>query len=137
MSPWVIGPALDGTNPQYAVIADTDEGVWDLDTSGDRAVGPMQILPATMARFGADANRDGMGDPHNVWDAALTAARYLCLAGPDAGAAIWAYNHSEEYAAAVMAEYVALVAEVGEDEALLLPDGLPLGHAAVPYGVAA
>ncbi|MDE0604080.1 MAG: hypothetical protein OXI18_06700 [bacterium] len=134
VSPWVIGPALDGSNSQYAVIADTDGGAWDLDISGDRAVGPMQILPATMARFGADANRDGMADPHNAWDAALTAARYLCLAGSDARTAIWAYNHSEEYAAAVMAEYLALVAEVGEDEALLLPDGLPLGHAAVPEG---
>lgn len=134
VSPWIIGPALDGTNPQYEVVADTDRGAWDLDVSGDRAVGPMQILPETMARLGADANRDGMADPHNAWDSALTAARLLCLAGPDARQAILAYNRSEQYAADVTAEYLALVAEFDEDEAALLPEGLPLGQAAVPEG---
>ncbi|MYB08769.1 MAG: lytic transglycosylase domain-containing protein [Acidimicrobiia bacterium] len=134
VSPWIVGPALDGSNSHYEVVADTDGGTWDLDVAADRAVGPMQILPATMARLGADANRDGMADPHNVWDAALTAARYLCLAGPDVREAIWAYNHSPDYVAAVAAEYLALAEEAGEDEAAPLPDGLPLGHAAVPEG---
>ena len=134
VSPWIVGPALDGTNPQYEVVADTDAGAWDLDVSGDRAAGPMQILPSTMARLGADANRDGMADPHNAWDAALTAARLLCLAGPDARRAILAYNRSEQYAADVTAEYVALVEEFDGDEAALLPEGLPLGHAEAPEG---
>lgn len=132
--PWIVGPALDGTNPQYEVVVDTDRGTWDLDSSGDRATGPMQILPETMVRLGVDANRDGAADPHNAWDAALTAARLLCLASPDVRQAILAYNRSEQYAADVAAEYLALVAEFDEDEAILLPEGLPLGHAAVAEG---
>ncbi len=37
----------------------------------DRAVGPMQFLPATWAGYAADGNDDGLRDPHNVFDASL------------------------------------------------------------------
>ena len=50
----------------------------------DRAVGPMQFLPASWARYGADGNGDGVRDPHQLDDAALAAAAYLC-AGPGHG----------------------------------------------------
>ena len=129
--PWVVGPALDGSDPALAIIADTDKGRWDLDLAGDRAVGPMQILPETMVQLGVDANRDGMADPHNVWDAAATAGRYLCVAGAgDVGRAVFAYNHSSAYVDDVTAVYLALVQSANLDDAVVLPDGLPLGHPA-------
>jgi len=43
-----------------AAILDTDGGRLDGDISYDRAVGPMQVLPGTWARFGTDGDRDGV-----------------------------------------------------------------------------
>jgi hypothetical protein len=100
-TPRIIGPALDGK--QFAFIRDTDHGQWDGDTQQDRAVGPMQFIPATWRAYGADGNGDGVADPFNVNDAALAAAHYLCVAGgnlsTDAGQrqAVMAYNHSDAY----------------------------------------
>ena len=57
-----------------------------------------------MAARGAGWNGDKVEDPNNVFDAALTAATYLCRAAPgglaadDAlQAAFFSYNHSEAY----------------------------------------
>jgi hypothetical protein len=100
-TPRIIGPALDGK--QFAFIRDTDHGQWDGDTVQDRAVGPMQFIPATWRAYGADGNGDGVADPFNINDAALAAAHYLCVAGgnlsTDAGQrqAVMAYNHSDAY----------------------------------------
>jgi membrane-bound lytic murein transglycosylase B len=98
----IIGIPLDGSN-DTAVIGDSDGGALDGDPVHDRAVGPMQFIPTTWARFAADGNGDGIADPHNLYDAALAAARYLCrssggLAG-DGGlrTAYFAYNHSLAY----------------------------------------
>ena len=109
VSPPVIGPALDGALPGTAVIADTDGGALDGDPVWDHAVGPMQVLPATWRRWGRDGNGDGVADPQNLFDAALTAAVILCqpaadLAQPGAlSAALHGYNNSDTYVAAVMA----------------------------------
>jgi transglycosylase-like protein with SLT domain len=106
-SPPVIGIALNGHGT--ALIADTDLGRLDGDTSYDRAVGPMQFIPSTWAAYGSDANGDGKADVFNINDAALGSARYLCAAGGNlrthAGqvAAVLAYNHSDEYLAQVLA----------------------------------
>jgi membrane-bound lytic murein transglycosylase B len=97
----ILGPVLDGT--QFAAVPDTDRGVLDGDKKWDRAVGPLQFLPATWAAYGTDASGDGVADPNQIDDAALSAAKYLCAIGgdltTDAGwtAAIHAYNASDEY----------------------------------------
>ncbi|MEV0170118.1 lytic murein transglycosylase [Streptomyces sp. NPDC050803] len=101
------GPRLDGV--RFALIRDTDSGAYDGDTAYDRAVGPMQFIPSTWASWGADGNGDGRSDPHNVYDAALAAGRYLCAGGRDLSvpgdldAAILGYNHSRVYLRTVRA----------------------------------
>ncbi|MCE1174776.1 MAG: lytic murein transglycosylase [Propionibacteriales bacterium] len=97
----ILGPVLDGR--RTALIRDSDQGRWDGDASYDRAVGPMQFIPGTWRRWGADADADGVADPNQIDDATLTAARYLCADGSmrsPAGwrAAVLSYNHSGEYA---------------------------------------
>jgi len=98
--PRILGPALDGNG--FAAIHDTDAGAWDSDAVWDRAVGPMQFIPDTWQRWGADGNGDGAVDPNNIDDAALAAGRYLCASGSmlDAAgwrAAIFSYNHLDSY----------------------------------------
>ena len=105
--PKILGVRLDGS-PGFAVIKDTDHGVYDGDLQFDRAVGPMQFIPSTWAAYAADGNGDGRTDPFNIFDAALGAATYLCN-GHDMGnlegqkAAIHNYNHSDEYVELVLA----------------------------------
>lgn len=98
--PAIRGIPLDGT--ASAAIADTDGGVWDGDAVWDRAVGPLQFIPATWERWGADGNGDGAADPNQIDDAALAAGRYLCAAGEMTSApgwrrAIFSYNHLDSY----------------------------------------
>ena len=116
--PSIIGIPLNGGN-STAVITDSDGGRLDGDRTHDRAVGPMQFIPSTWARYAADGNRDGVADPQNLYDAAHAAAIYLCTAGGDltndAGIrrAIYSYNHSDAYVAKVLGftqEYVNLLA---------------------------
>ncbi|ALG06523.1 lytic transglycosylase domain-containing protein [Kibdelosporangium phytohabitans] len=77
----IIGVPLDGS-PGFKAIRDTDKGVLDQDTTWDRALGPMQFLPATWKRWGVRSSGDGKpADPQNLDDAAATAARYLCESG--------------------------------------------------------
>ncbi|MFI2779858.1 lytic transglycosylase domain-containing protein [Streptomyces sp. ALB3] len=97
----ILGPVLDGAG--FADIPDTDGGVYDGDIRHDRAVGPMQFIPSTWARWGRDGNADGREDPDNIADAALAAGHYLC-AGPrdlsvrgDLDRAVLSYNHSSTY----------------------------------------
>ncbi|MGX1887477.1 lytic transglycosylase domain-containing protein [Streptomyces sp. NPDC055287] len=105
----IIGPQLNGRG--FARIRDTDGGAYDNDTSYDHAVGPMQFIPSTWARWGADGNGDGSMNPHNVYDAALAAGRYLCAAGrdlsrpQDLNRAILSYNRSREYLRVVLSWY--------------------------------
>ncbi|MET7358787.1 lytic transglycosylase domain-containing protein [Streptomyces sp. NPDC005562] len=97
----ITGPALDGRN--FALVLDSDGGVHDGDTVYDRAVGPMQFLPSTWARWGADGNGDGRDDPNNIYDAALAAGHYLCAGerdlsrSADLDRAVLSYNNSRAY----------------------------------------
>jgi membrane-bound lytic murein transglycosylase B len=98
----IIGIQLNGTN-ETQVVADSDGGALDGDPVFDRAVGPMQFIPQTWTRFAADGNADGITTPFNLYDAALTAARYLCRASaaldadPGLRTAYFSYNHSLPY----------------------------------------
>ncbi|MGX7826384.1 lytic transglycosylase domain-containing protein [Actinokineospora sp. 24-640] len=104
--PPIRGPRLDGV--VFAHIADTDGGRLDGDTEYDRAVGPMQFLPSTWEIVRADGNGDGVGDPHNIFDAALGAGVYLCSGSTDLTddtsrrAAVFRYNRSDAYVALVL-----------------------------------
>lgn len=103
-TPGVFGPALDGG--AYARVADSDAGALDGSSNGDRAVGPLQFIPSTWARWGADGNGDGRDDPQQIDDAALAAGRYLCSYGDLSSAQGWrasvfAYNHVDSYVNAV------------------------------------
>lgn len=97
----MVGPSLNGQG--FAAITDTDGGVLDGDTHWDRAVGPMQFIPATWRLAGRDGNADGTADPFNIDDAALSAAVYLCGNGRDLTTstgwrdAIYSYNQSDSY----------------------------------------
>jgi soluble lytic murein transglycosylase-like protein len=82
---------------------ETDYGR-NLNVSTAGAVGWMQFLPSTWARYGVDANRDGRKDPYNPVDAVFAAARYLkaARADQDVRAAIFAYNHADWYVNSVL-----------------------------------
>jgi membrane-bound lytic murein transglycosylase B len=98
----IVGVPLDGSVGVQR-IADTDGGRYDGDPTLDRAVGPMQFIPSTWAKWASDGNGDGIGEPQQIDDAALAAARYLCVGGRDMGAPAgwWAgvlsYNNSVPY----------------------------------------
>lgn len=100
------GPALDGTNGNKA-IEDTDNGVFDGDTTWDRAVGPLQFIPTTWELWQADGDKDGVSDPNDIDDVALAAGYYLCADGRDLSravdwyAAIFSYNHLDSYVRSV------------------------------------
>jgi membrane-bound lytic murein transglycosylase B len=103
LTPPIIGIPLDGS-PGVRAIQDTDRGRLDGDLRWDRAVGAMQFLPTTWARWGVRAATDGAApDPQDIDDAALSAARYLCASGGDLSSAegwweaVMTYNRSVAY----------------------------------------
>lgn len=117
VEPLIFGVALTGGEVEN--IPDSDGGEFDARADVDRAIGPMQIIPSTWRSWPADGNGDGVPDPHNIYDATISAANYLCHAEQDwltpegwrAGVA--AYNTHTEYAGAVASaarEYAAAVA---------------------------
>ncbi|WP_435795467.1 lytic murein transglycosylase [Micromonospora luteifusca] len=101
--PKIIGLPLDGKDGRMRII-DTDRGQLDEDTTLDRAIGPMQFIPSTWLEIGADADNDGVKDPHDLDDAALAAGNYLCKGGrnlsipTDWWNAILSYNDVRRYA---------------------------------------
>ncbi|MCJ0904688.1 lytic murein transglycosylase [Rhodococcus sp. ARC_M6] len=105
----VIGLPLNGSLPGQAVIMDTDGGALDGDSVYDRAVGPMQFIPSTWTQYAGDGNGDGISDPQNLFDSALTTGKYLCDGGlnmqdiTQAAKAIHRYNNSAAYVANVLA----------------------------------
>lgn len=112
----IVGPALDGSPGTAAIHATAQSTAWHGDPVWDHAVGPMQFIPSTWARWGADGDGDGVADPQDVDDAALAAARYLCAGGRDLStwdgwhAALLSYNHAESYAQSVYARTSAYAA---------------------------
>jgi len=102
----IYGPALDGSLPGNEII------VQGMASNGQptyaRAMGPMQFLPGTWARYASDGDGDGKADPQNLFDASLAAARYLCSGGLNLRdqsqvlSAILRYNNSMPYAENVL-----------------------------------
>lgn len=104
----IIGLPLNGVGP-VALISDSDNGLLDTDKVYDRAVGPMQFIPGTWALVAVDGDGDGRKNPHDIDDAALAAAVYLCAGDAnlttESGqrSAVFRYNHSVEYVELVLA----------------------------------
>jgi hypothetical protein len=106
VEPLIFGVVLDGGDT--ATIPDSDDGQVDGNSEFDRAVGPMQLIPQTWASWPSDGNGDSVADPHNIADAAIAAANYMCRASgsdmttPDGWrAGIAAYNAGADYLEAV------------------------------------
>lgn len=101
----IYGPALDGTLPGNEIIVQSAQSGR---VTYARAMGPMQFLPGTWARYASDGDGDGRADVQNVFDASLAAARYLCSGGlnlrdqAQVMTAILRYNNSVAYARNVL-----------------------------------
>ncbi|MFI6242150.1 lytic transglycosylase domain-containing protein [Micromonospora sp. NPDC050795] len=101
--PNIFGLPLDGKDGRMRII-DTDRGALDGNSTLDRAIGPMQFIPTTWQEIGADADNDGVKDPHDLDDAALAAGNYLCKGGRNLSIAgdwwnaILSYNDVRRYA---------------------------------------
>jgi murein DD-endopeptidase MepM/ murein hydrolase activator NlpD len=93
--PWQVLAAINEVETDYGR---------DLSVSSAGAEGWMQFLPSEWTKYGVDANGDGWEDPYNPADAIFAAARYLRAAGGDTNikAAVYAYNHSQEYVESVL-----------------------------------
>src|SRR4051794_20677445 len=100
--PGIYGIPLDGSNGTQK-IPDTDAGQYDRDPQYDRAVGPLQFIPATWSVVGVDGDGDGKRNPQDIDDAALATAVYLCSGKEDLSttqgqrSAVYRYNHSQAY----------------------------------------
>ncbi len=114
----IVGPALDGRSGRAAIHSTARSVAWHGDPVWDHAVGPMQFIPSTWARWGADGDGDGVANPQDIDDAALAAGRYLCAGGRDLStwdgwhAAVLSYNHSEAYAQGVFTRAAAYASAV-------------------------
>jgi hypothetical protein len=93
--PWTVLAAINKV--------ETDFGR-NLGPSSAGAVGWMQFMPSTWARWGIDANGDGVTDPDNPTDAIFSAAHYLAGCGGqfDISSAVYCYNHASWYVTEVM-----------------------------------
>jgi len=142
VTPTILGPVLNGA-PNTGTIHDTDGGRLDGDAVWDRAVGPMQFIPSTWQSLGRDGNGDGIANPNNLFDAAVSAAGYLCLSGggtlsdqANLRRAIYAYNHSLDYVNAVIAWANFYLQHEGQGSLLEVP--VPAGpSSSIQPGVAA
>jgi membrane-bound lytic murein transglycosylase B len=105
----ILGPALNGANGFAAIHSTPESATWHGDGVWEHAVGPLQFLASSWARWGADGDEDGVADPGDLDDAALAAGRYLCADGHDLttdsgwNAAVHSYNHDTGYVANVAA----------------------------------
>ena len=93
--PWQVLAAINKVETNFGA---------NLGPSSAGAVGWMQFMPSTWARWGIDANGDGVADPDNPTDAIFSAARYLAGCGGqyDITRAVYCYNHSSTYVSDVL-----------------------------------
>jgi hypothetical protein len=94
--------------PKAVRAPDTDGGTFDGDARWDRPVGPLAFLVPTWRVAQVDGDGDGRRDPQDIEDAAVSAARLLCIDGTDLGitgdlrAALGAFGHSTAYTQSVL-----------------------------------
>jgi murein DD-endopeptidase MepM/ murein hydrolase activator NlpD len=105
-SPPILGPPLDGRPGIQAIPIGPWLDWWGLTGPWEQAVGPMQFRAPTFTAWAVDAEPDGVTNPNDLDDAAMTAANYLC--GPqhevtDEAGAVRRYNDSAEYLDEVLA----------------------------------
>ncbi|MBM7815977.1 membrane-bound lytic murein transglycosylase B [Brevibacterium paucivorans] len=118
VTPHLFGVQLRGEGTAH--IRDTDGGRLDGDRTHDRAVGPMQFIPATWNQVAVDGNGDGTKDPHNIDDATASAAAFLCANNRNLSDlngytdAIKAYNPSDQYVRDVANEAQRIAQVVGQ-----------------------
>ena len=88
--PWEVLGAINKVETNFGT---------NLGPSSAGAVGWMQFMPSTWARWGIDANGDGHADPNSPADAIFSAARYLAGCGGqfDIARAVYCYNHASWY----------------------------------------
>src|SRR5262245_13352514 len=88
--PWTVLAAINKVETNFGS---------NLGPSSAGAVGWMQFMPSTWARWGLDANGDGVADPDNPTDAIFSAARYIAGCGGqyDIARAVYCYNHATWY----------------------------------------
>lgn len=114
VAPPIFGPPLDGSGETRRLPLGRWAGRWGLAGEWQRAVGPMQFLAPTFGAWGVDADGDGAADPHDLDDAAATAANYLCDGWTgrigDERAALARYNAGGAYADELL-EYAAQLSE--------------------------
>ena len=93
--PWTVLAAINKVETNFGA---------NLGPSSAGAIGWMQFMPSTWARWGIDANGDGIADPNNPSDAIFSAARYLVGCGGqfDIARAVYCYNHSSSYVSEVL-----------------------------------
>jgi len=93
--PWQVLAAINEIETDYGR---------NLSVSTAGAVGWMQFLPSTWAKYGVDATGSGYADPYNPVDAIFAAARYLSAAGASKNVAdaIYSYNHAWWYVQSVL-----------------------------------
>ena len=106
VQPRIVGIALDGAR-SAAIRVPPGGSPWHGDQAWDHAVGPMQFITGTWARWGLDASGDGLASPHNAYDAIAAAGRHLCNGRPrldSPEAAIRRYNPSDRYIDDVLAK---------------------------------
>ncbi|HVT78731.1 MAG TPA: C40 family peptidase [Acidimicrobiales bacterium] len=104
VAPPIIGPPLDGRNSTRAIRDVSQPDGWA------HALGPMQFLSTTWARWGQlapDRPPDATPNIQNAWDSIYSAAAYSCAGAAsvdDVHAAVLRYNHSEAYVQQVIAK---------------------------------
>ncbi len=93
--PWEVLAAINEVETDYGR---------NLSISSAGAIGWMQFLPSTWAKYGFDADDRGTPNPYDPIDAIFAAARYLHAAGAEQSlaGAIFAYNHASWYVNSVL-----------------------------------
>jgi cell wall-associated NlpC family hydrolase len=114
--PWAVLAAINKVETNFGS---------NLGPSSAGAVGWMQFMPSTWARWGIDANGDGVADPNNPTDAIFSAARYLVGCGGqfDIARAIYCYNHASWYVNEVLG-LASLYSRDGATGVFVSPDQL-------------
>lgn len=128
----IYGPTLDGTLAGNETIV---QNVQAGQVTYARAMGPMQFLPGTWARYASDGDGDGKADVQNLYDSTLAAARYLCSGNLNLRdrnqvlAAILRYNNSAAYAQNVLGWAAAYATGVVPVDLPPISGSAPIGDA--------